>query len=140
MLFVLLKEKFKDKLDALKEKLLAEEKQRMILQDELVKLKKRLSENNEGIEVNDAKISYSFPDAALTDEEFEGSRVFCFQDKKPYAKQQMRESSSFRSAIGLNRSITGQRATIAKICEEGKILFLISINYGIVGKASRFLL
>ncbi|KNA07435.1 hypothetical protein SOVF_171950 [Spinacia oleracea] len=94
------KEKFKDKLDALKEKLLAEEKQRMILQDELVKLKKRLSENNEGIE-----------------------------DKKPYAKQQMRESSSFRSAIGLNRSITGQRATIAKICEEGKILFLISINY-----------
>ncbi|CAO2828538.1 unnamed protein product [Amaranthus hypochondriacus] len=94
------KETFKSEVDALKEKLLIEEKQRMTLDNELVKLKKRLSENNEGLE-----------------------------DKKPYVKQQMRESSSFRSAIGLNRSISGQRATIAKICEEvglERILKLLS--------------
>jgi len=32
-----------------------------------------------------------------------------------------KEPSSFRNAVGLNRSISGQRATITKICEEGKI-------------------
>ncbi|KMT08135.1 hypothetical protein BVRB_6g143820 isoform C [Beta vulgaris subsp. vulgaris] len=91
------KEKFKDELDALKEKLLAEEKQRMTLEDELVKLKKRSSEDNEGVE-----------------------------DKKLYAKQHMRESSSFRTAVGLNRSISGQRATIAKIFGLERILKLLA--------------
>ncbi|KAK9750241.1 hypothetical protein RND81_02G181700 [Saponaria officinalis] len=94
------KEKFSSELDAVKEKLLAEEKQRMTLEDEIVRLKKRLPENSDDVE-----------------------------DKKPYVKQQMRESSSFRSAMGLNRSISGQRATIAKICEEvglEKILKLLS--------------
>ncbi|XP_021727378.1 kinesin-like protein KIN-UC isoform X1 [Chenopodium quinoa] len=94
------KEKFKDELDTLKEKFLVEEKQRMTLEAELVKLKKCLSANSEGIE-----------------------------DKKSYAKQHMKESSSFRSAMGLNRSISGQRATIAKICEEvglERILKLLS--------------
>lgn len=50
----------------------------------------------------------------------------------------MRESSSFRTAVGLNRSISGQRATIAKICEEGKMFFLLSLSIFVVGKASRF--
>ncbi|XP_074309321.1 kinesin-like protein KIN-UC [Silene latifolia] len=94
------KEKFTGELDALKEKLLAEEKQRLTLEDELVKLKKRSPENSDDVE-----------------------------DKKPHVKQHMRESSSFRSAMGLSRSFSGQKATIAKICEEvglEKILKLLS--------------
>uniref|UniRef100_A0A803N0J7 Kinesin-like protein n=1 Tax=Chenopodium quinoa TaxID=63459 RepID=A0A803N0J7_CHEQI len=91
------KEKFKDELDTLKEKFLTEEKQRMTLEAELVRLKKCLSANSEGIE-----------------------------DKKSYAKQHMKESSSFRSAMGLNRSISGQRATIAKIFGLERILKLLS--------------
>ncbi|KAL2922589.1 Kinesin-like protein KIN-UC [Bienertia sinuspersici] len=90
----------KCELDALKEKLLAEEKQRMTLENELLKLNKHLSRDSEGVE-----------------------------DQKMSVKQHMRESSSFRSAIGLSRSISGQRATIAKICEEvglEKILKLLS--------------
>ena len=47
----MIKETFKSEVDALKEKLLIEEKQRMTLDNELVKLKKRFSENNEGVEV-----------------------------------------------------------------------------------------
>lgn len=94
------KEKIKEELDALKEKLLVEEKRRMTLDDELIKLKKHLSETTE-----------------------------CIEDKKLYAKQHTRGSSSFRSAMGLNRSVTGQKATIAKICEEvglERILKLLS--------------
>lgn len=95
-----IEEKSKDELNALKEKLLAEEKKRIALENELVMLHKRLSGNSEGIE-----------------------------DQKHYVKQHMRESSSFRAAVGFNRSVSGQRATIAKICEEvglEKILKLLS--------------
>lgn len=95
------KESISGELDALRDKLLAEEKQIMTLENELLSLKKLGSETSEDTE-----------------------------DKKLHVKPQMsRESSSFRSAMGLNRSISGQRATIAKICEEvglERILKLLS--------------
>ncbi|KAH9624861.1 hypothetical protein KSS87_002559 [Heliosperma pusillum] len=80
------KEKFTGELDALKEKLLAEEKGRLILEDELVKLKKRSLENSDDVE-----------------------------DKKPHVKQHMRESSSFRSAMGLSRSFSVGLEKILKL-------------------------
>lgn len=54
------------------------------------------------------------------------------QDKKSYVKESIgKESSAFGAPVGLHKSnpsretISGQRATIAKICEEGKIFFVL---------------
>ncbi|GAB4836412.1 hypothetical protein Ancab_001324 [Ancistrocladus abbreviatus] len=95
------KEKIGSKLDALRDKSSAEEKQRMVLENELLRLKNVVPENNGN-----------------------------FEDKKLHLKERIsRGSSSFRTTIGLNRSISGQRATIARFCEEvglEKILLLLS--------------
>ena len=48
------------------------------------------------------------------------------QDKKSYMKENVRGSSVFGTSVSLNKSgplrdaQSAQRATIAKICEEGK--------------------
>ncbi|KAL8130611.1 hypothetical protein V2J09_019766 [Rumex salicifolius] len=75
------KEKFKGDLDMVRDKMLSEEKQKVMLESEIVKLKKLVQEYNEDVEV-----------------------------KKLYVKQHTsRGSSSFRSAaIGLHRSTSGQ--------------------------------
>ncbi|KAK9283049.1 hypothetical protein L1049_011277 [Liquidambar formosana] len=103
------KETLDEELHAVREKLLVEEKQRKIIENELVKLKKLAPEN---------------------DNEFE--------DKKSYMKENIgKGSSAFGTPMGLHKSnqsretLSGQsqRATIAKICEEvglQKILALLS--------------
>jgi kinesin family protein 5 len=57
------------------------------------------------------------------------------QDKKSYMKEDLSKGSSeFGNRMGSYRSnplretLSGQRATIAKICEEGKILSVIGSN------------
>ncbi|GAB4854984.1 hypothetical protein Ancab_023571 [Ancistrocladus abbreviatus] len=95
------KEKINVELNALRGKLLAEENKRMIVETELLRLKQAVPENNEN-----------------------------FKDKKLHMKERMsRGSSSFRTTIDLHRSISDQKATIAKFCEEvglEKILSLLS--------------
>lgn len=94
-------EKLDSEVAALRAKLEAELKQRTRLENETLRLKKLVPENSKYVE-----------------------------DKKlPVKPQLSKEPSSFRNAVGLNRSISGQRATIAKICEEvglEKILELLS--------------
>ncbi|CAK7325416.1 unnamed protein product [Dovyalis caffra] len=91
----------------LKQALVAEEKQRKSVEHELAKLKKSAPESDKD-----------------------------FEDKKPYGKENIGNgSSAFGNPMGLHKSnssraaLSGQRATIAKICEEvglGKILQLLT--------------
>lgn len=96
-----------DELLAVRQKLLVEEMQRKSIENELVKLKKFVPENDD-----------------------------FFEDKKSYMKENIgKESSVFENPMGLHKSnqsretLSGQRATIAKICEEvglQKILALLT--------------
>ncbi|GMG99433.1 hypothetical protein Nepgr_001273 [Nepenthes gracilis] len=91
------KDKIRSELDTALNKLLDEEKQRMILENELIRIRKVVLENNEG-----------------------------FEDKKLHMS---RGSSSFRTTMGLHGSLSSQRSTISKFCEEvglEKILSLLS--------------
>ncbi|KAB2595950.1 armadillo repeat-containing kinesin-like protein 1 [Pyrus ussuriensis x Pyrus communis] len=101
------KARLKEELQDAKQRLLIEEKQRKSVENELIKLKK----------------------AALEKEDE-------FEDKKSYMKENIHKgSSAFGNPMGLHNSnpsrdsISGQRATIAKICEEvglQKILQLLT--------------
>ncbi|GAB2276802.1 hypothetical protein Dimus_011517 [Dionaea muscipula] len=92
------KDKINDELDAVRERLLTEEKQKMKPENELQRLKV-VPENIED-----------------------------FEDKKSHARQHMsKESSSFRTTMGLHRSISGQRTTIAKFCEEVGLEKIVSL-------------
>ncbi|XP_031257346.1 kinesin-like protein KIN-UC [Pistacia vera] len=101
------KEKLSEEIQGARQRLLVEEKQRKALEYELVKLKKTAPENEDD-----------------------------FEDKKPYAKDYISKGSSGAvTPIGLHRSNpsrdmqSGQRATIAKICDEvglPKILQLLT--------------
>ncbi|KAG6734387.1 hypothetical protein I3842_01G270400 [Carya illinoinensis] len=96
-----------EKLDSVSQRLSEEEKQRKAIENELVKLKRAVPEND-----ND------------------------FEDKTSYAKEDInKQSSEFGNRTGSYRSnqlrgtLSGQRATIAKICEEvglQKILQLLA--------------
>lgn len=96
-----------EELHAVNQTLSVEEKQRKTIENELVKLKKLVLENDHD-----------------------------FEDKKSYVKESIgKESSAFGAPVGLHKSnpsretISGQRATIAKICEEvglQKILALLT--------------
>ncbi|KAJ0045440.1 hypothetical protein Pint_05991 [Pistacia integerrima] len=93
------KEKLSEEIQGARQRLLVEEKQRKALEYELVKLKKTAPENEDD-----------------------------FEDKKPYAKDYISKGSPGAvTPIGLHRSNpsrdmqSGQRATIAKICDEGKL-------------------
>ncbi|KAF5467065.1 hypothetical protein F2P56_016929 [Juglans regia] len=96
-----------EKLDSVSQRLSEEEKQRKAIENEMVKLKRAVPEND-----ND------------------------FEDKTSYAKEDInKQSSEFGNRTGSYRSnqlrgtLSGQRATIAKICEEvglQKILQLLA--------------
>ncbi|KAL4621528.1 hypothetical protein ACB092_06G234800 [Castanea dentata] len=104
---LLQKEKLNEELHSVKQRLLEQEKQRKGIENELIKLKRAVPENE-----ND------------------------FEDKKSYMKEELSKGSSeFGNRMGSYRStplrenISGQRATIAKICEEvglQKILQLLT--------------
>ncbi|XP_022134077.1 kinesin-like protein KIN-UC isoform X2 [Momordica charantia] len=101
------KEKLKEELHIMRQKLLSEEKQRKAIENELVQIKRTVptSEND-------------------------------FEDKKSYIKDNIqREPSNLGTPLGLHKTSqlketnSGQRATIAKICEEvglQKILQLLT--------------
>lgn len=101
------KAQINDELHSVRHRLLDEEKQRKAIENELVKLKRAVPENE-----ND------------------------FEDKKSYMKEDLSKGSSeFGNRMGSYRSnplretLSGQRATIAKICEEvglQKILQLLT--------------
>lgn len=66
---------------------------------------------------------------------FRFSNLNVLQDKKSYMKEDIsKQSSEVGSRTGsywpnpLRETLSGQRATIAKICEEGKILSVIEPN------------
>uniref|UniRef100_A0A6N2MC18 Kinesin-like protein n=1 Tax=Salix viminalis TaxID=40686 RepID=A0A6N2MC18_SALVM len=93
-----------EELHDIKQALAAEEKQRKSIEHELDKLKKSAPESDKD-----------------------------FEDKKPFGKENIGNGSSkFGNLIGLHKSksaLSGQRATIAKICEEvglQKILQLLT--------------
>ncbi|KAL9422228.1 hypothetical protein AB3S75_034485 [Citrus x aurantiifolia] len=99
------KETMSDELQAARQRLLVEEKQRKAIEYELVKLKKTAPEHDD------------------------------FEDKKPYTKDYISKGSSrFGAPMSLQKSnpsreLSGQRATIAKICDEvglPKILQLLT--------------
>ncbi|KAM3698381.1 hypothetical protein ACB098_06G184300 [Castanea mollissima] len=104
---LLQKEKLNEELHSVKQRLLEQEKQRKGIENELIRLKRAVPENE-----ND------------------------FEDKKSYMKEELSKGSSeFGNRMGSYRStplrenISGQRATIAKICEEvglQKILQLLT--------------
>ncbi|TQD82331.1 hypothetical protein C1H46_032104 [Malus baccata] len=101
------KARLKEELQDAKQRLLIEEKQRKSVENELIKLKKAAPEKKDE-----------------------------FEDKKSYMKENIHKgSSAFGNPMGLHNSnpsrdsISGQRATIAKICEEvglQKILQLLT--------------
>nr|XP_008362664.2 kinesin-like protein KIN-UC isoform X2 [Malus domestica] len=101
------KARLKEELRDAKQRLLIEEKQRKSVENELIKLKKAALEKKDE-----------------------------FEDKKSYMKENIHKgSSAFGNPMGLHNSnpsrdsISGQRATIAKICEEvglQKILQLLT--------------
>ncbi|KAM1019719.1 hypothetical protein ACFX15_040323 [Malus domestica] len=101
------KARLKEELRDAKQRLLIEEKQRKSVENELIKLKKAAPEKKDE-----------------------------FEDKKSYMKENIHKgSSAFGNPMGLHNSnpsrdsISGQRATIAKICEEvglQKILQLLT--------------
>ncbi|KAH9703952.1 kinesin-like protein KIN-UC [Citrus sinensis] len=100
------KETMSDELQAARQRLLVEEKQRKAIEYELVKLKKTAPEHDDD-----------------------------FEDKKPYTKDYISKGSSrFGAPMSLQKSnpsreLSGQRATIAKICDEvglPKILQLLT--------------
>ncbi|XP_052184340.1 kinesin-like protein KIN-UC isoform X3 [Diospyros lotus] len=99
---VLLTEKAKlmDELNAARKNLLIEEKQRKAVESELLKLKKLAPENEED-----------------------------FEDKRSYMKENISQPLSSHKSNQSRETILGQRATIAKICEEvglEKILQLLA--------------
>ncbi|XP_050250046.1 kinesin-like protein KIN-UC isoform X1 [Quercus robur] len=104
---LLQKAKLNEELHSVRQRLLEQEKQRKGIENELIKLKRAVPENE-----ND------------------------FEDKKSYMKEELSKGSSeFGNRMGSYRSnplrenISGQRATIAKICEEvglQKILQLLT--------------
>nr|XP_023912109.1 kinesin-like protein KIN-UC isoform X3 [Quercus suber] len=104
---LLQKAKLNEELHSMRQRLLEQEKQRKGIENELIKLKRAVPENE-----ND------------------------FEDKKSYMKEELSKGSSeFGNRMGSYRSnplrenISGQRATIAKICEEvglQKILELLT--------------
>ncbi|PQQ01798.1 kinesin-like protein KIN-UC isoform X1 [Prunus yedoensis var. nudiflora] len=99
--------KLSEELQDVKQRLLIEEKQRKSVENELVKLKKAVPEKEDD-----------------------------FEDKKSYMKENIHKgSSAFGNPMGLHNSnpsrdtLSGQRATIAKLCEEmglQKILQLLT--------------
>lgn len=101
------KARLSEELQDVKQRLLIEEKQRKSVENELVKLKKAVPEREDD-----------------------------FEDKKSYMKENIHKgSSAFGNPMGLHNSnpsrdtLSGQRATIAKLCEEmglQKILQLLT--------------
>ncbi|KAJ0102491.1 hypothetical protein Patl1_06039 [Pistacia atlantica] len=116
-------EKLSEEIQGARQRLLVEEKQRKALEYELVKLKKTAPENEDDFEVK-------FLCIFLPSIRFNSDMVLHYsilQDKKPYAKDYISKGSPGAvTPIGLHRSNpsrdmqSGQRATIAKICDEGK--------------------
>ncbi|XP_028084134.1 kinesin-like protein KIN-UC [Camellia sinensis] len=81
----------KEELNVVRQSLLIEEKQRKAFETELLKSKMLVPENHDD-----------------------------FEDKKSYMKEKMVKPLGLHKSNQSRETISGQRATIAKICEEGK--------------------
>nr|VDC62627.1 unnamed protein product [Brassica rapa] len=94
------KEKLGEEVRDMKERLLLEEKQRKQMESELSKLKKNLRESETVVE--DKRVKEDLPKGPSESGALPGSQ----------------------RSHGLKKSLSGQRATMARLCEEGMILSL----------------
>lgn len=116
-----------EEIQGARQRLLVEEKQRKALEYELVKPKKTAPENEDDFEV-------IFLCIFLSSIQVNWVMVLhnnILQDKKPYVKDYVGKGSPGAvTSMSLRRSNqsrdvqSGQRATIAKICDEGKLYFI----------------
>ncbi|CAH2064098.1 unnamed protein product [Thlaspi arvense] len=98
------KEKLGEEVRDMKERLLLEEKQRKQMESELSKLKKNLRENE--IVVEDKRM----------------------KEELPKGSSESGALTSSQRSQGLKKSLSGQRATMARLCEEG-----ITLSHGLIG-------
>lgn len=115
-----------DEFHAMKQSLVAEERRRKTIENDLVSIKKVVPESEDEFEVcGSLQISIYYYHPSL-----KRFKLNVPQDKKTYMKENIAKgSSTFGTHLALQKSnnvsretVSGQRTTIAKICEEGKIL------------------
>lgn len=113
-----------EELNAMRLTLEIQEKQRKLVEAELVRLKKLVPENGDDYEVSGSVLGFlhichpcsngfHFPPNCVP------------QDKKSHMKENRAKPLVLPKLNQSRETISGQRAIIAKICEEGKKLVLL---------------